>query len=231
MAVMLKRISMVVLLSSMLVSGQAEATVGTSTSKVLPSLSGKLQKLRSNMRKVFESEYALLSTGIVMSCSFMGVCIASILGNPEISSVSIGVTGISFSLLSHSIFANQRRLQREAYDRGAKDVMDQLATKIKGAHSSDVLQSLEPVEVNDWASLSNSMLERVYMNDISDLFGVLQRINALIDEQGGFPLTVASDGLTFNNGVFMSYEELFGEGNYYRRGVLETEETPVVADN
>ena len=206
---LMKRVSVVLLLSTALISGQAEATT---TNKVLPSLSAKLQSLRGQLRKVFGSEAAL----VIVS----GVCIANSTdiinllrdADPTISLTPYLVWGGVTLLLSGIVFVlnDDRKLREanEAYRRGIND-----GSKL------DKLQD-EPVEVNDRLGLHTQVFRRVlpdviglaHLDRIEDRIDgdVLDRIYRLIGKNGGFPLTVAREGVTFNNGEFTSYADLFG---------------------
>ena len=196
MGVVVKRISMAILLSTVLASGQAEAN--------------KLQGLRNQVRKVLGNpktmDYAFLATGLGAA----GLGISGMLGLSEhiLVQMLFPFTGVSFLVLGNSINANLSNrhyaiakrageASRLSMDKGAYQVIKMLAES-KPEH--------EPVEVNDRAN----MLLKIFMW-VEPPFAVnVSHIDAFIDENGGFPLTVARDGVTFNNGNHASYTELFG---------------------
>lgn len=217
MARLMQRMSMVVLLSITLVGGQAEAKVVSSK------LSGKLQSFRGQVRKVLESpktvNYALLAAGLGAA----GLGISGKLGLSEHTLVQMlfPFTGASFLVLGKAVNANLIKRHYaaakdagKAYRHGENNGSYQVIKML-----SESKPDHEPVEVNDRID----MLLKIFMWVKPPFVVNMSHIEAFIDEKGGFPLTAAREGLTFNSGVFVSYEELFGEGNFTYRTDVRTE--------
>ena len=218
MLVTLKHMLMIVLLSSVLVSGQAE-------SKVVPSkLSGKLQSFRGQVRKVLESEKTVNYAFLAAALGAAGLGMSGTLGLSEHTLVQMlfPFTGVSFLVLGKAIDANLvkrhyaiakdvGKASRHGQNKGFYQVIKTLA-EAKPDH--------EPVEVND----RTNMFLKIFMW-VKPPFAVnMPHIDALVDEKGGFPLTVAREGVTFNNGDYATYIELFGDRDILYRQEGDTPE-------
>ncbi len=222
MANVMKRVLMVVLLSTalVLVSGQAQAEAKGARNA--------LQRLSGKVVEVMERE----STLVALFCS-TALCAGSaslmhILGLAEHPGVGtlVSLSFFSATLSSYLAFSKHREAEKdigEAYRSGVEDVMDLVVEKLHGDSQLWIANEVKIGAIGA-TGLYFWMLQFVIPNDAGVADKVFSRINALVKENGSFPLTVARDGLTFNNGVFISYTDLFGEGNFHHRTREETSE-------
>ena len=151
MASVMRRISVVVLLSTALVSGQATASVPRTAQP--QGLSDTMQKLRGQWRKVFESKktvnYALLAAGL--GAAGLGISGASGLLEHTLVQVLFPLTGGSFLVLAKAIDANLTKRHYvagkaagEAYRHGENRGSYRVIRTLAEANPEH-----EPVEVND----------------------------------------------------------------------------------
>ena len=212
MSVVVKRIAMAMLLSTALANGQAEG-------KLLSRLSAELESLNNLCLKMFESK-----TTLNASCAVTGVCTGGALlmvqlGLLDVAGILGGLSFASFLSLAHSTSSNRDRQHREAYEL-EKKIIEELykqgqsegMTLYQAAKRLKETTRLadDSVEVNDRIDMFLNIFMRVdwpYEPYAVDM----HRIEELVDEHGGYPLTVEEDGLLFNNNNFASYTDLFGE--------------------
>ena len=205
----------------MLVSGQAQAEAKGARNA--------LQRLSGKVVEVMEREYTLVARFCSTVLCTGGVWLTYTFGLEEHGTL-VGFSFFSAMLLANSAFSNLSRQHREvekdigeAYRSGVEDVMDLVVEKLHGDSQLWIANEVKIGAIGA-TGLYFWMLQFVIPNDAGVADKVFSRINALVKENGSFPLTVTRDGLTFNNGVFASYEELFGEGNFHHRTREETSE-------
>ena len=205
---LVRHVSMVVLLSTALASGQAVAKP--------PS---KMESLNSLLGKIFESKTALHASWAVTGVGSYGAMIFTSLGHLDAAAILGTLSFSGVASLMGSISANRDRQHREAYQL-EKKIIEELykqgqsegMTLYQAAKRLKETTRLadDSVEVNDRIDMFLNIFMRVdwpYEPYAVDM----HRIEALVDEHGGFPLTVEEDGLLFNNNNFASYTDLFGE--------------------
>ena len=232
MSSVMKRISMVVLLSTalVLVSGQAQAEAKGARNA--------LQRLSGKVVEVMGRE-STLCIAFGATCVFFGGVMA--MNGLGFSEHPLVLTSLSLASLSGVVFVSSAILYNSKQNSETIEAVLENIVKRK-EHRQLMIDAVNKlaqeggqpgidlglVEVNDFENLLNSIFERITLStpieNAEALIQALPRIDLLVEENGSFPLTVSREGVTFNNGVFASYEELFGEGNFRHRTREETSE-------
>ena len=231
----MKRISVVVLLSTalVLVNGQAQAEA-KGVRNALQGLSGKVGEVMG--RK------STLCVAFGASCVFFGGVIAmSGLGfsEPPLTPTTLFLASLSGVAFVSSVILYNSEQSRETIEALLENIVKRkerrqlMIDAVNKLAQEGGQPGIDPgsVEVNDFENLLNSIFERITLStpieNAEALIQALPRLDLLVEENDDFPLTVTRDGLTFNNGVLVSYVDLFGEGNFSYRTREEIPTTEV----
>ena len=237
----MKRVAVVVLLSIALVqvSGQVQAEA-KGVRNVLQRSYDKMDGV-AGRKSTFVTLFC--ATALCMGSASLMYTLGA--GEHPITELLTSFSFPSTVFFSYSAFRNLSRQAREAveavkaveeaYRSGVKDGFHHLVQKIE--EEQFVVIDPGPVDVEDFDSLYDAMFDYIYtikpsraggkrsaeMFSRADspnpevLMQVLPRLDKIVEENGGFPLRVGRNGLAFDRGVFISYAELFGEGNFRHR--------------
>ena len=199
-----KRIAVVLLLSTTLAGGAAEAMakVDAIKSKLITS-SSKLPML-SKLRNILESSETLENATFI---TIFGVSLSTffaVAGMETPMLLSLSGTAFSSTFLLSTMAANNQKNER-------------LENELRAAHRSTtqeqqdlLLENIgEYVEVSSMDDLLILLEELPSDADVSATLN--DRINAAVEGKGGFPLVAGRAGLILNNGDFVSFTDLYGE--------------------
>ena len=235
MAIVVKHLVAIVLLSTALASGQAKAV--------------KLEKLHNLTNKMLENEVlgskkTLFTAIATAAVSFFG---AMGFGEHQLVEPLLTLSALSGTVGLFSEIAYVKRDSREAIRALIKEAEQREAEQFAGVVDgfNELMQKLRE------RSPSSQYFEKEVTHILDDFYQLIKKfrelhthspsvevsnraemilnifmqtnlpmgtdqhpldaLDALVDENGSFPLTVKEDGLLFNNGSFVSYTDLFGE--------------------
>ena len=209
----MKRMAVVVLLSTTLASGAAEASV-SKWSKLNDKLIKSPVFLKT--RNILERNRTLMLT---MTATVTGHFFSeafTLWGMEGAEAVFRSFTTIGAYLLLPTTYANIARTERlkERLEKALSAALRSSPIHNILDHLADKTYQLENIggyiEVSSEGDLLR-ILEK-FPFDADALSALNNRTSTIVEENGGFPLAVIREGLLLNNGDFVSFTELYGTG-------------------
>ena len=196
----MKRIAVAALLSTTLASGAAEANIDVSKLSKSSVFSKVIKKLELEHPGSLIATMVTTTTGVGLTQAFLSF------GMEEAAMASTLFTGISAFLHIVTVNVNTDRTER---------LEEELRAAIRSSSTQEqqplLLENIDGyVEVSSEDDLFRTLGEWTF--DADALSALNNRTSAIVEEKGGFPLVVIRKGLLLNNGDFVSFTNLYGEG-------------------